>query len=77
MDSYIGEIVLVAFSYAPSGWAKCQGQVIPISQNMALFSLLGTSYGGDGRTTFCLPNLSAPPNMTYIICLTGYWPSRP
>ena len=45
--------------FAPSGWALCNGQVLPISQNTALFSLLGTTYGGDGRTTFALPNLQA------------------
>lgn len=77
MEAYIGEIVLVAFSYAPDGWAKCQGQTLQISQNAALFSLLGTNYGGDGRYTFCLPNLSAPTHMNYIICLSGNYPTRP
>ena len=57
MDPFIGEIRLVAFGFAPKGWALCEGQLLPINQNQALFSLLGTSYGGDGRTTFALPDL--------------------
>ena len=61
-DPFLAEIRIVGFNFAPSGWATCNGQLIPISQNTALFSLLGTTYGGDGRTTFALPNLtgSAP-----------------
>lgn len=56
-DPYIGEIRLVGFNFAPRGWALCNGQILPIAQNTALFSLLGTTYGGDGRTTFALPDL--------------------
>jgi microcystin-dependent protein len=56
-DAYLGEIRLFPFNYAPAGWAICAGQILPLSQNTALFSLLGTFYGGDGRTTFGLPNL--------------------
>lgn len=56
-DPYIGEIRLMAFGFPPKGWALCNGQLLPIQQNAALFSLLGTTYGGDGRTTFGLPNL--------------------
>jgi microcystin-dependent protein len=56
-DPFIAEIRIVAFPFAPKGWAFCNGQVLPISQNQALFSLLGTTYGGDGRTTFALPDL--------------------
>lgn len=61
-DNFVGEIRMVTFNFAPSGWAFCNGQLLPISQNTALFSLLGTIYGGDGRSTFALPNLqgSAP-----------------
>lgn len=55
-DPYIGEIRMVAFNFAPQGWAKCEGQLLPISQNIALFTLLGTTYGGDGVTTFKLPD---------------------
>ncbi len=57
MDPFIGEIRLVGFNFAPQGWAFCNGQLMSISQNTALFSLLGTMYGGDGRTTFALPDL--------------------
>jgi microcystin-dependent protein len=57
MEPFIGEIRLVAFNFAPKGWAICAGQLLPINQNQALFALLGTTYGGDGRTTFALPDL--------------------
>lgn len=56
-DQYLGEIRLFAGNYAPEGWAMCSGQSIPINQNNALFSLLGTTYGGDGQTSFNLPDL--------------------
>ena len=54
---YLGEIRLTSFQFAPRGWAMCNGQLLPINQNQALFSLLGTFYGGDGRTNFALPNM--------------------
>src|SRR3954451_8474485 len=57
MDPFVGEIRVVGFNFAPTGWAQCNGQLLPISQNTALFSLLGTFYGGDGKSTFALPNL--------------------
>src|SRR3954465_1037695 len=53
----LSEIKLVSFNFAPKGWALCNGQFLPINQNQALFSLLGTTYGGNGQTTFALPNL--------------------
>jgi len=56
-DQFVGEVRLVAFNFAPKGWALTAGQLMPISQNTALFSLLGTYYGGDGKSTFALPNL--------------------
>lgn len=56
-DQFIGEIRIFATNFAPSGWAMCNGQLMPISQNSALFALLGVTYGGDGRTTFALPDL--------------------
>jgi microcystin-dependent protein len=56
-DPFLGEIRMVGFDFAPQGWAFCDGQLMPISQNTALFSLLGTQFGGDGRSTFALPNL--------------------
>jgi microcystin-dependent protein len=62
MDPFVAEIRIFGFGFAPKGWATCDGQLIPISQNTALFSLLGTFYGGDGKSNFALPNLqgSAP-----------------
>jgi microcystin-dependent protein len=57
VDPYIGQISMVGFNYAPQGWALCDGQILPVSQNTALFSLLGTRFGGNGRTTFGLPDL--------------------
>lgn len=56
-EPFLGELRLVGFNFAPRGWALCNGQVLTISSNTALFSLLGTTYGGDGRTTFALPDL--------------------
>ena len=56
-DAFVGEIRLVGFTFAPTGWAFCRGQVIPISQNVALFSILGVQYGGNGTTNFALPDL--------------------
>ena len=56
-EPFLGEIRNFGFNFAPQGWAQCQGQLLSISQNSALFSLLGTMYGGDGRTTFGLPDL--------------------
>jgi microcystin-dependent protein len=56
-DTFVGQILLLPFNFPPKGFAFCQGQLLPISQNTALFSLLGTIYGGDGRVTFALPNL--------------------
>lgn len=56
-EAFIGEIRLVAFQFAPKGWAQCNGQLLPINQNQALFALLGTTYGGDGRVNFALPDL--------------------
>lgn len=56
-DPFVAEIRIFPFNFAPIGWAFCDGQLLPISQNTALFSLLGTTYGGDGKSTFALPNL--------------------
>lgn len=84
MDNYLGQLLLVAFTYAPAGWALCNGQLLAIQQNNALFSLLGTTFGGDGTQTFGLPDLRgrAPihygqgaglPN--YVMGQVGGWPS--
>jgi microcystin-dependent protein len=58
VDQFLAEIRIFGFNFAPQGWATCDGQLMPISQNTALFSLLGTMYGGDGKSTFALPNLN-------------------
>ena len=55
---FVGEIRMVGFNFAPVGWSFCNGELVPISQNETLFNLIGTTYGGDGQTTFALPNLS-------------------
>ena len=57
MEPFLGQIQPFGFNFAPRGWAMCDGQLLPIAQNTALFSLLGTTFGGDGRTTFALPDL--------------------
>jgi microcystin-dependent protein len=58
-EPFLSEIRIMSFGFAPKGWALCDGQLLPINQNQALFSLLGTTYGGDGRVNFGLPNLQA------------------
>lgn len=57
MEPFLGQIMAVGFGFAPRGWATCDGQILAIASNTALFSLLGTTYGGDGRSTFALPDL--------------------
>ena len=83
MDPFIGEIRAFGFTFAPLGWAQCDGQLMQISENQAVFSVLGTTYGGDGRTTFALPDLRksgipAGPGITvlYCIALRGIFPPR-
>src|ERR1700716_3033974 len=56
-EPFLSEIRIMSFGFAPKGWAMCNGQLLPINQNQALFSLLGTTYGGDGRVNFALPDL--------------------
>ena len=56
-EPFLAEIKIVGFNFAPRGWAYCDGQILPINQNQSLYSLLGTTYGGDGRTSFALPDL--------------------
>ena len=65
MEPLIGTIMAFAFNFAPRGWALCDGQLLQIAQNTQLFSLLGTIYGGDGRTTFALPDLRGRVIMHY------------
>lgn len=85
-DAMMGEIRLFAGTFAPRGWAFCEGQLVHISQNQALYSILGTMYGGDGRTTFALPDLRDSEKRLrkgadgdgprYIIAVRGAFPSR-
>jgi microcystin-dependent protein len=56
-EPFVAELRMMSFGYAPRGWAMCNGQLLPINQNQALFSLLGTTFGGDGQTNFALPDL--------------------
>lgn len=72
---FLGQILYVSFNYAPKGWADCNGQLLPINQNQALFSLLGTTYGGNGTTNFALPNIQSrvmiSDNVTYPLGSSG------
>src|SRR3954447_18836439 len=74
-DPFVAEIRIFPFNFPPTGWAFCNGQLMPISQNTALFSLLGTTYGGDGKSTFALPDLqgNAPmhPGPNHLLGDTG------
>ena len=56
-EPFLAEVRIMGFNFAPRGWAFCDGQILPINQNQSLYSLLGTTYGGDGRTSFALPEL--------------------
>ena len=76
MDPLIGEIKYFAGNFAPQGWAFCQGQIYSIAQNQALFSILGTTYGGDGRTTFVLPKIDDLHGCKAIIAIQGVYPPR-
>lgn len=76
---YVGETRLFAFGFAPEGWLPCQGQLLLITENEALFQLIGTTYGGDGDTSFALPNAAGPVSgetaLTLCISLFGMFPT--
>lgn len=79
MDPFIGTIKLFPYTFEPMGWAKCDGRLIPIQQNTALFSLIGNKFGGDGKTNFALPNLigtESQANTMYCIAVSGIYPCR-
>ena len=79
MEPFVGQITEVEFNFAPEDWALCDGEILNISDNQMLFSLLGTKYGGDGRRTFALPDLrerASKNKLNYIICLNGKFPQR-
>lgn len=76
---YLGEVRAMGFAMAPKYWAPCNGQLLPIAQNEALFGLLGTTYGGDGKTNFAVPALPGAPaqggaTLNYCICVVGALP---
>ncbi len=80
-EGTIGEVRLFAGNFAPRNWAFCEGNLLPINNYEALYSVLGTAYGGDGRTTFGLPKLANLPGesggeLRYIICINGMYPTR-
>lgn len=79
MDFFIGDIVLFPYTFVPMDWMLCDGSILPIQQNTALFSLIGNTYGGDGSTTFALPNLIGTepvPGLRWCICTGGIFPVR-
>lgn len=77
MEAFVGSILALPYDYVLRGWALCNGQLLQIQQNSALYALLGTRFGGDGKATFALPKLAPlAPNINYCICLEGIWPSR-
>jgi microcystin-dependent protein len=79
MDQYIGSIQLFPYSFAPVCWQLCNGAILQIIQNQALYSLIEAKFGGDGKTTFGLPNLtgtSPVPGMEYYIAINGIYPTR-
>jgi len=76
MNQFLAQIQPFAFNFAPQGWMPCNGQLLPVTQNTALYSLLGVRYGGDGNNTFGLPNLApiGPNGPNYFIAVTGVYP---
>ena len=79
MDYFLGYIALFPYSFTPMGWVLCNGQLLNISQNQALFSLISNVYGGDGTSMFAVPNmlgLEPIPGMAYYICTSGVYPTR-
>lgn len=73
-EPHLGEIATFGFDFCPRGWAETNGAVLKISDHVALFSLLGTRYGGDGRTTFALPKISSP-DVKHCIAMEGIFPA--
>jgi len=79
MDPILGMITQYAFNFSPSYWMVCEGQTLNISTNQSLYTLIGTTFGGNGTTTFCLPDLRGAlvnPVMKYYIAIQGIYPSR-
>jgi microcystin-dependent protein len=79
VEPFLGQIELLPYNFAPNGWTTCEGQLLSIAENTALFSLIGTYFGGDGQTNFTLPDLRGKeptPNTHYCIALEGIYPPR-
>lgn len=79
MEPFLGQIQLFTFGWPPVGWMTCEGQTLQISQNQALFSLLGPKFGGNGTTTFCLPDLRSANlanGSVFCIAIQGFYPPR-
>jgi microcystin-dependent protein len=79
VEPFVGQIIQVGFNFVPTGFAACDGSLLPINQNQALFALLGTTYGGDGMATFAVPDLKAADEATglhSLIAIAGIFPSR-
>lgn len=76
MDPIIGQVIMFAGNFPPKNWALCDGRLLQIKEFTPLFSIIGTTHGGDGQTTFGLPNLPANGGMNYIIATEGVFPSR-
>ncbi|HEX2934477.1 MAG TPA: phage tail protein [Bacteroidales bacterium] len=80
METYVGQIVQFAFNYAPESWLPCEGQTLNISSNQALYALIGTKFGGNGSTTFCLPDMRKASlfstGMKYYIAISGTFPQQ-
>jgi microcystin-dependent protein len=80
VDPFLGEIRLFPYYFVPAGWKACDGSLLPINDNTALFSLIGTTFGGDGQTTFALPDLRSKVPLegmgAYCIAMRGMFPSK-
>jgi microcystin-dependent protein len=76
MDEYLAVVKLFAGNFVPERFMACDGTLVRIDRNQALFALLGTTYGGDGRETFALPKLDAPDGLRFVICTEGPFPQR-
>ena len=79
MDYYLGDIQLFAYNFVPMGWLLCNGALLQVIQNQALFSLISNKFGGNGSTTFALPNMTSDSplaGMNYYMCVSGIYPIR-
>jgi microcystin-dependent protein len=79
MDYFLGEIEIFPYTFAPVGWLLCNGAILQVQDNTALFALIGNKFGGNGSTTFALPNLQGAeptPGTAFYICVSGIFPTR-